>query len=53
VPLLIAGPQARGGVDLGTRETFADVGATVADALSIRWTGPGASMLRAISISGG
>jgi len=52
VPLLIAGPRARGGVDLGTRETFADVGATVADALSIRWTGPGASMLRAIRQGG-
>lgn len=31
VPLLAAGPRVRGGVDLGTRETFADVGATVAD----------------------
>lgn len=53
VPLLIAGRRARGGVDLGIRETFADVGATVAEALAIRWTGPGASMLRAIKISGG
>ncbi|MGH2398448.1 MAG: phosphopentomutase [bacterium] len=48
VPLLIVGRRVRAGVDLGTRETFADVGATVAEALSIPWTGPGASMLRAI-----
>ncbi|MGE5508650.1 MAG: phosphopentomutase [Chitinophagales bacterium] len=30
-PLLAAGPSVRQGVDLGTRETFADVGATVAE----------------------
>ncbi|HKV45807.1 MAG TPA: phosphopentomutase [bacterium] len=33
VPLLLAGPRVRGGVDVGTRGTFADVGATVAAAL--------------------
>lgn len=33
VPLLVAGPRIRGGVDLGVRRTFADVGATVAEAL--------------------
>ena len=44
-PLLVAGPLIRGGVDLGTRETFADVGATVADAIGVDWLGPGVSML--------
>jgi phosphopentomutase len=38
VPLLVAGPQVAGGVDLGIRSTFADVGATVAMALGA--TGP-------------
>jgi phosphopentomutase len=27
------------------RETFADVGATVCDALGVTWSGPGISML--------
>ncbi|HHW14076.1 MAG TPA: phosphopentomutase, partial [Firmicutes bacterium] len=30
VPFLGVGPQVRGGVDIGTRTTFADIGATVA-----------------------
>ncbi|HLW58891.1 MAG TPA: phosphopentomutase, partial [bacterium] len=33
VPLLLAGPGVHRGVDVGTRRTFADVGATVAAAL--------------------
>jgi phosphopentomutase len=44
VPVLISGPQVRGGVDLGARATFADVGATIADALDVPWEGPGTSM---------
>lgn len=44
-PLLIAGPYIRPGVDLGTRESFADVGATAAGALGVLWHGPGDSML--------
>lgn len=47
-PLLVAGPRVRGGTDLGVRSTFADVGATVADALDIPWEGPGTTMLPAI-----
>ncbi len=43
-PLLIAGPRVRSR-DLGVRETFADVGATVAHALNIPWEGPGTSVL--------
>lgn len=34
-PLLIAGPPVRSGMDLGTRETFADIEATVLDYLGI------------------
>ncbi len=45
VPLLGYGPRVRGGVDLGTRTTFADVGATVAESLGIPWDGPGTSFL--------
>ncbi|MBI2247921.1 MAG: phosphopentomutase [Armatimonadetes bacterium] len=43
-PVLTTTPRLRG-VDLGTRRTFADVGATVAEALGVSWTGPGTSML--------
>lgn len=35
VPLLVTGPAARPGVDLGTRCTFADVGQTLADAFGV------------------
>ena len=30
VPVLLTGPRVRGGVDLGTRQTFADLGQTIA-----------------------
>ena len=30
VPVLVTGPRVRGGVDLGTRQTFADLGQTIA-----------------------
>ncbi|MBL7198971.1 MAG: phosphopentomutase [Anaerolineae bacterium] len=35
VPLLAAGDRVKAGADLGTRETFADLGATVADLLGV------------------
>ncbi len=35
VPLVIAGPRVRGGRPLGTRSTFADLGATICDYLAI------------------
>ncbi|MFN2153731.1 MAG: phosphopentomutase, partial [Anaerolineae bacterium] len=35
VPLLAAGDRVRAGTDLGTRDTFADLGATIADVLGI------------------
>jgi phosphopentomutase len=45
VPLLVAGPRVRSGVDLGTRETFADVAATVTEAFGVAGVGPGRSFL--------
>ena len=35
VPLLVYGPRVRAGTDLGTRETFADLGATVSELLEV------------------
>jgi phosphopentomutase len=35
VPLVIAGPSIESGIDLGTRATFADLGATVCDLLAL------------------
>lgn len=44
VPLLVAGARVRGGT-LGTRDTFADLGATVADWFGQGWRGRGTSFL--------
>lgn len=48
VPLLVSGNSFRRGVDLGTRETFADVGATVAEYLGLEQLQWGTSFLEAI-----
>jgi phosphopentomutase len=45
VPLLVAGPAVRGGVNLGVRRTFADAGATVAAALGTAGPAAGTSFL--------
>ncbi len=45
VPLLIWTPTFRKGKPLGTRKTFADVAATVADWLGVNWQGAGESCL--------
>ena len=50
VPLLVAGPRVRGGVDLGVRRTFADVGETVAEALGAASPGVGTSVLADVLI---
>lgn len=47
-PLIVAGPRVRRGADLGTRPTFADVGATVAEMFELRPPRAGASFLAAI-----
>jgi phosphopentomutase len=51
VPLLVCGPRVRAGVNLGKRETFSDVGATVAAALGVPWTGPGTSFLSSVELA--
>jgi phosphopentomutase len=46
VPLLVFGAAVRPGIDLGTRATYADISATIAEALGLAWTGPGRSFAR-------
>ena len=45
VPLLVYGDRLQGGVSLGTRGTFADIGATIADAFGVQYEGAGSSFL--------
>ena len=45
VPLLAYGPKLKRGVNLGTLSCFADLGATIAEALQVPWTGAGESFL--------
>ena len=49
VPLLAFGQSVARGVSLGTRETFADLGATIAEALGAGKTANGRSFLRELS----
>ncbi|MFQ5465252.1 MAG: phosphopentomutase [Thermodesulfobacteriota bacterium] len=53
VPLLVYGSRLKGGVALGTRATFADLGATVAEALGVGPLGPGESFLGELLPRGG
>lgn len=48
VPILAAGRRVKPGVDLGTRDSFADIGATVEEALGLGTPGPGRSFLARI-----
>jgi phosphopentomutase len=48
VPLLMAGPHVREGADAGTRETFADVAATLAEAFGVDAPPCGTSFLAAV-----
>ncbi len=50
VPLLVTGAHVRGGVDLGTRETFADVGQTLAAVFGVGPLANGTSFLGEITI---
>ena len=45
-PLLVAGPRVRKGADLGTRETFADLGATLAEVFGVTAPRHGRSFLQ-------
>lgn len=44
VPWLITGAAVRPATNVGTRPTFADVAATIASMLNVRWTGAGESL---------
>jgi phosphopentomutase len=48
VPLLVTGPSVRQGVDLGTRDTFADLGQTLADLFQTEPLAHGVSFLSEI-----
>jgi phosphopentomutase len=45
-PLLVAGPRVRRGADMGTRTTFADLGATIADVFGVPAPRFGTSFLK-------
>jgi len=45
VPLIMWWPGLKAGASLGVRRTFADLGATVAQALGVKWAGPGEGFL--------
>lgn len=50
VPLLVSGRPAARNINLGTRETFADVAATIAELLGLPWEGPGTSFARSCTM---
>jgi phosphopentomutase len=43
VPILVQGSRIRHGANLGTRDSFADVAATIGELLGLTWEGPGRS----------
>lgn len=47
-PLLLAGPRVRAGADVGTRASFADVAATLAEAFGVAAPAAGRSFLREV-----
>lgn len=46
VPVIVGGPAVKNPINLGTRSTFADLGATVEEALGLDPKGPGQSFLK-------
>ena len=50
VPLLVYGSSIAGNINLGTRESFSDVGATTAEIFGIKGTGCGISFLKEIQM---
>jgi phosphopentomutase len=48
VPLLVYGKEAKNGVDLGTRESLADIGQTIAENFGLRLSA-GTSFLKTVS----
>ncbi|MDH4228098.1 MAG: phosphopentomutase, partial [Deltaproteobacteria bacterium] len=49
VPLLVSGASVRSGVNLATRRTFADIGATVLDFFALKGLRAGTSFLSLVS----
>ena len=50
VPVLLAGPRVRRGADIGVRQTFADLGQTVADNFGVGPLAHGSSFLETIRV---
>jgi phosphopentomutase len=50
VPILIYGEKIKPNVDIGTRDSFTDLAATIPDMLNIQWNGPGNSFLHEVLI---
>jgi phosphopentomutase len=50
VPVLVTGKRITPGVNLGTRSSFADLAATIAEFLGVSWSGQGKSFSAEISI---
>ncbi len=50
VPLLVTGPRVCRGADLGTRQTFADLGQTLAEVFGLGRLAHGTSFLREIAL---
>ena len=50
VPLIVYGNNIKNNVDLGIRETFSDIAATICDYLNVESTGFGSSFLRKVKI---
>jgi len=48
--LIVASPLIQSGFSLGIRKTFADIGATVAELLNVRWNGSGMSITSFLKI---
>jgi len=49
VPLLVYGAARKSGVNLGIRDTFADIAASIAEALGVEYQGDGSSFLSLLS----
>jgi phosphopentomutase len=49
-PLLVWGPGIKSGIDLGNRQSFSDIGATVAEVFGLQGTGKGRSFLKQVAI---
>ncbi len=50
VPILAFGKAVKPGINLGTRASFADLAATIAELLGIQWTGAGESFAKIILV---